>query len=165
MKQRLGVQRLNVMGLSLCVGILCLASAEAAWVTQGMLQGGKPSPQPCAAGNPYCAAQVNAPPGPRATFNEAQEPCDNARDACAQAYSQAMTKNYQQGVTSSISPPYIPCAMDAGCSSVEPWWKSTVVVPIEQKTIPYDPGRRPWTEKKSCGTQFVGGVYTTKPCP
>ncbi|MFI4957378.1 MAG: hypothetical protein ACHQAX_09260 [Gammaproteobacteria bacterium] len=166
MVYRLASQVLKSTGLTLVLGTMGIAHAATStnngWVTQSILSGGKVQQQ-CAKGNPYCAARVPAPPTPQATFDPNQAPCDTANAPCGQAYSKQMTKNYQEGVAD-IPPPYTPCVSPEVCSSVPAWWQSTVGQPIQQKTIPYDPGTRPWTQKKTCGTQFVGGVYLDKPC-
>lgn len=164
MSYRLIRQMLASTGLYCLLGMVGIAAAASSnWVTKNMLLGGK-LPVPCAKDNPYCAANVPAPPKPSAQFDPSQVPCDSANAECAKAYSQQMTENYQAGVAF-IPPPYVPCAMEDGCVSVPPWWDKTVKQPIQQKTIPYDPGARPWTQQKSCGTQFVGGVYMDNPCP
>lgn len=162
MLQRLAIQFLGGVGLYLMMGAVAVvyAAQSGAWVVPLFSQG----QSSCGKGNPYCGAGVSPPANmPSAKFDPNQTACNTANGACAQQYSKMMTDNYQQRMAGAVSPPYNPCTMAEGCASVQAWWKQQVVVPIQQKTIPYDPGQRAWTQKKSCGTIFVGGVYVNNP--
>ena len=168
MVHRLGTQVLTLTGLMLILGTMNIAQAATSasnspWVTQNVLMGGM-LPQPCAKGNPYCAANVPVPPPPQAQFDPNQTPCNSASESCGQQYSKQLTQNYQSGV-GTIPPPYTPCVSQDNCASVQPWWNSTVVRPIQDKTIPYNPGARTWSQTQNCGTTFIGGIYLPKPCP
>lgn len=165
MQQRLDIQILSVIGLYLLIGVASVATAADSWITQGMLRAWA-AKQACTPDNPYCKAGVPAPAKvPDAKFDPNQVPCNSVRDACATEQTKTMTESYQKNIAGKIPPPYSPCLMSDGCASVKPWWNSQVVQRIEKKVILYDPGVRPWTEKKTCGTTFVGGVYRDNNCP
>lgn len=161
MLQRLGSQIFLGVGFILLCGMGQAAQAATQsnpWITQMILQQSQ-TPK-CNQGNPYCGAHVPAPAAvPKPNFNPDIAPCNSAQDECAQEYSQEMTQNYQQTMQNSVSPPYNPCILKDNCSSVVPWWNATVVQPIEQKTIPYNPGVRSWGKKQNCPPINIGGVY------